>query len=121
MGGDPRPVRGNGASLFDGTPVGGGGEAALEAEERHDNQAEINDEGGDPKPVRGNGTSLFEGTPDGGGVQAASAEEEEERQDAPKEPDDSGGQTAEDEKGLNCQEQHDVGGDQKLVRRFNVR
>ena len=25
--------------MFDGTPIGGGGEAALEAEERHDSQA----------------------------------------------------------------------------------
>ena len=48
----------------------------LEAEERHDSQAEPNDEGGDPKPVQGNGTSLFEGTPGGG---EAAEEEEKDR------------------------------------------
>ena len=98
----------------------------LEVEEKsiaigHHSQAEPNDEGGDPKRVRGNGTSLFEDTPGGGGGEASEEEEKDRTLQSPVEPVDSGGQTAEDEEGLDSQEQHDVGGDQKLVRKFNVR
>ena len=39
VGGDPRPVRGNGTSLFDGTPVGGGGEEHCHRRQKKDTTA----------------------------------------------------------------------------------
>ena len=40
-GGDPKPVRGNGTSLFEGTPGGGGVQATEEEEERHRQDAPV--------------------------------------------------------------------------------
>ena len=92
----------------------------LEAEERHESQAEPNDEGEDPETCPREWDLSVEGTPCGGGGEAAEEEEKDRTLQSPVEPVDSGGQTAEDEEGLDSQEQHDVGGDQKLVRKFNV-